>query len=101
MLSAVEQLYRQCDPEVLAEIADAQKMRTTLVRLQRSSGEYGDFPRHPPLWDFSRAGPVPSAKLENQPVQNGGVAQCRSLSYACSTVATAETRRDPEDARCR
>ncbi|WP_346772982.1 type IV toxin-antitoxin system AbiEi family antitoxin domain-containing protein [Rhodococcoides fascians] len=36
---AVEQLYRKCDPEVLAEIAEAQKMRTTLTRMQDRSGE--------------------------------------------------------------
>ena len=36
---AVEQLYRWCDPEVLAEIARAQKMRTTLSRLQARLGE--------------------------------------------------------------
>lgn len=36
---AVEQLYRRCDPEVLAEIAEAQKMRMTLTRLQDRLGE--------------------------------------------------------------
>ncbi|OZC41698.1 hypothetical protein CH286_27100 [Rhodococcus sp. WWJCD1] len=36
---AVEQLYRKCDPKVLAEIAEAQKMRTTLVRMQDRLGE--------------------------------------------------------------
>ncbi|MDJ0392390.1 hypothetical protein QMK17_03450 [Rhodococcus sp. G-MC3] len=36
---AVEQLYRRCDPVVVAEIADAQKMRTTLTRLQDRLGE--------------------------------------------------------------
>ncbi|MGB2947596.1 MAG: type IV toxin-antitoxin system AbiEi family antitoxin [Rhodococcus sp. (in: high G+C Gram-positive bacteria)] len=36
---AVEQLYRRCDRGVLAEIAGAQKMRTTLVRLQARLGE--------------------------------------------------------------
>ena len=36
---AVEQLYRRCDPEVLAEIAGAQKMRTTLTRLQARLGD--------------------------------------------------------------
>ena len=36
---AVEQLYRRCDPGVLAELAGAQKMRTTLVRLQARLGE--------------------------------------------------------------
>lgn len=36
---AVEQLYRRCEPEVLAEIAEAQKMRTTLLRLQARLGE--------------------------------------------------------------
>ncbi|MET4046704.1 putative transcriptional regulator of viral defense system [Rhodococcus sp. UYP5] len=36
---AVEQLYRRCDPEVLAEIAEVQKMRTTLARLRDRLGE--------------------------------------------------------------
>jgi predicted transcriptional regulator of viral defense system len=36
---AVEQLYRRCDPKVLAEIAGAQKMRMTLTRLQARLGE--------------------------------------------------------------
>ena len=36
---AVEQLYRRCDPDVLAEIAEAQKMRTTLSRLRDRLGE--------------------------------------------------------------
>ncbi|WP_256977042.1 type IV toxin-antitoxin system AbiEi family antitoxin domain-containing protein [Rhodococcus sp. RS1C4] len=36
---AVEQLHRRCDPEVLAELAGAQKMRTTLLRLQDRLGE--------------------------------------------------------------
>ena len=31
---AVEQMYRRCDPEVLAELAGAQKMRRTLARLR-------------------------------------------------------------------
>ena len=38
---AVEQLYRRCSPEVLAEIAGAQNMRTTLTRLQDRLGERG------------------------------------------------------------
>ena len=38
---AVEQLYRRCDPEVLAEIAEAQKMRTTLTRVKDRLGERG------------------------------------------------------------
>ncbi|MGB3769590.1 MAG: type IV toxin-antitoxin system AbiEi family antitoxin [Rhodococcus sp. (in: high G+C Gram-positive bacteria)] len=37
--SAVEQLYRRCDLEVLAEVAGTQKMRTTLTRLQARLGE--------------------------------------------------------------
>lgn len=36
---AVEQLYRRCDPDVLSEIADAQKMRLTLTRLRDRLGE--------------------------------------------------------------
>ncbi|AMY52400.1 hypothetical protein [Rhodococcoides fascians] len=36
---AVEQLYRRCDLEVLAEVAGAQKMRMTLTRLQDRLGE--------------------------------------------------------------
>lgn len=36
---AVEQLYRKCDPKVLAEIAEAQKMRTALTRMQDRLGE--------------------------------------------------------------
>jgi predicted transcriptional regulator of viral defense system len=36
---AVQQLYRKCDRGVLAEIAGAQKMRTTLLRLQAWLGE--------------------------------------------------------------
>ncbi|QCB52598.1 hypothetical protein E5720_06980 [Rhodococcus sp. PAMC28707] len=38
---AVEQLHRKCDRGVLAEIAGAQKMRTTLTRLQGRLGERG------------------------------------------------------------
>ncbi|WP_373270539.1 type IV toxin-antitoxin system AbiEi family antitoxin [Rhodococcus sp. 1163] len=36
---AVEQLYRKCDRGVLADIAGAQTMRTTLLRLQARLGE--------------------------------------------------------------
>ncbi len=36
---AVEQLYRRCDPDVVAENADAQKVRKTLVRMQTWLGE--------------------------------------------------------------
>lgn len=36
---AVEQLYRRCDPKVLAEVAGAEKMRTTLLRMQARLGE--------------------------------------------------------------
>ena len=36
---AVEQLYRKCNPKVLAENADAQKVRKTLVRMQTRLGE--------------------------------------------------------------
>ena len=36
---AVEQLYRRCDLDVVAEIVDTQKMRTTLVRLQDRLGK--------------------------------------------------------------
>lgn len=36
---AVERLYPKCDPEVLAEIAGAQQMGTTLTRLQTRLGE--------------------------------------------------------------
>nr|WP_037219958.1 type IV toxin-antitoxin system AbiEi family antitoxin [Rhodococcus sp. JG-3] len=36
---AVEQLYRRCDAEVLAEIAGVQKMRTTSMRLRDRLGE--------------------------------------------------------------
>ena len=38
---AVEQLYRKCDPRVLAEIAEAQKMRMTLTRMQDRLRERG------------------------------------------------------------
>ncbi|MEW1881071.1 type IV toxin-antitoxin system AbiEi family antitoxin [Rhodococcus sp. NPDC080181] len=37
--TAVEQLYRRCDPNVVAEIAGALTMRTTLVRLRDRLGE--------------------------------------------------------------
>ncbi|SNT47912.1 type IV toxin-antitoxin system AbiEi family antitoxin domain-containing protein [Rhodococcoides kyotonense] len=37
--AAVEQLYRRCDRGELAEMAGAQKMRTTLLRLQARLGE--------------------------------------------------------------
>ncbi|WP_306305361.1 type IV toxin-antitoxin system AbiEi family antitoxin domain-containing protein [Rhodococcoides yunnanense] len=37
--AAVEQLYRRCDRGVSAEIAGAQKMKTTLLRLQARLGE--------------------------------------------------------------
>ena len=36
---AVEQSYRKCNPKVLAENADAQKVRKTLVRMQTRLGE--------------------------------------------------------------
>lgn len=53
---AVEQFYRKCNPDVVAEIADAQKMRTTLTRLPSSSAPRttifsGDLiPAQSPCW---------------------------------------------------
>ncbi|MCZ4563963.1 hypothetical protein O4160_24275 [Rhodococcus sp. IEGM 1401] len=42
---AVEQLYRKCDLKVLAEIAEAQEMRTTLTRLQDRLGSEAELRR--------------------------------------------------------
>lgn len=98
---AVEQLYRRCDRGVLAEIAGAQKMRTTLVRLQRSSCEYGDFPSSPTALRFQSRRACPFCEV-GEPAsakrRRGPMPQSVVRMFYCRDR---ETRRDREDARCR